>query len=305
MPGQDEPLSQHVADAASLHVPVLLETVRSCLPAGGHILDCTLGMGGHSQAMLDAGCRVTAIDRDAQARELAARRLADDGDRLQLRAGDFASVCEALVAAGECFDGVLADLGVSSLQLDSDHRAFGIRSTQALDLRMDPEVGEPAHRLIQRLSAQELADVLFEYGEERRSRRIAPALQAAVAAGRISGADLAAAIRSVVPGRHKRHPALRSFQALRIAVNDELGQLRRLLALLPRLLRAGGRGVIISFHSLEDRLVKQAFRAGLRAGVFETISKKVIVADAAEQRANPRAHAAKLRWCQRAREEES
>jgi 16S rRNA (cytosine1402-N4)-methyltransferase len=283
--------------AADRHVPVLVEPVLSVLGDCHRVLDCTLGMGGHSLQLLQRGCQVVGVDRDPQARQLAVGRLRQHSG-FSVRAGAFSGIAADAVQSGECFDGVLADLGVSSLQLDADERGFGIRSEAELDLRMDPEHGEPAHALIARLDNTALADLLYQFGEERRSRRIAPALRQAVVNGCRSGRELAEVIRAVVPGRHKRHPALRSFQALRIAVNDELGELERLLAVLPRLLSPGGKAVVISFHSLEDRLVKQAFRASLQAGEYAAISRKVVVADPAELAANPRAHSAKLRWCE-------
>jgi 16S rRNA (cytosine1402-N4)-methyltransferase len=201
---------------------------------------------------------------------------------------------------------VLADLGVSSLQIDDEERGFGMRSDAPLDMRMSDQ-GETALQLIQRLSEEELADIIYQYGEERLSRNIAPALQAAVAAGKNSAKELAQTIRSVVRGHQKRHPALRTFQALRIAVNDELGQLEVLLSSMPGLLQPGGVGVIISFHSLEDRLVKNSFRSHLRTRnkpdlVYSSISKKVVTATADELTENNRAHSAKLRWAKRVEE---
>ncbi|MFW5844814.1 MAG: 16S rRNA (cytosine(1402)-N(4))-methyltransferase RsmH, partial [Planctomycetota bacterium] len=194
------------------------------------------------------------------------------------------------------FGAVLADLGVSSLQLDAPERGFGIRSPERLDMRMGDGCPEDALQLIERLDETALAEVIWRYGEERLSRRIARVLKQAVAAGTTSALGCAEAIRAGVRGHQPRHPALRTFQALRIAVNDELGQLEHLLARLPRLLRPGGVGVIISFHSLEDRLVKQAFRGARQAGIYQTISKKVVTAGADERRRNRRAQPAKLRW---------
>lgn len=300
MPVQSDAAPRPEPLAASLHVPVLPTVVlaQAQPQAGERCLDCTLGMGGHSAALLATGATVWGIDRDPAAQHLASERLAEAGARFRCLPGTFATVAAELAEAGERFDVLLADLGVSSLQLDDDERGFGLRSQQALDLRMGG-VGECAHELIARLDDTTLANLLFRYGEERRSRRIAPALRAAVAAGRCSGTELAAAIRAVVPGHHKRHPAQRSFQALRIAINDELGELERLLALVPALLRPGGRAVVISFHSLEDRLVKQAFRHGLQAGSYVAVAKKVLTADEAECRDNPRSKAAKLRWARR------
>jgi 16S rRNA (cytosine1402-N4)-methyltransferase len=284
--------------AAQSHVPVLLDAVVHHLRPGTgmRMLDCTLGMGGHSAALLAAGVSVVGIDRDAAARSLATARLSQFSHQLEIRFATFADAVESAVLAGEQYDGVLADLGVSSLQLDDVDRGFSMRSTLPVDMRMDTTQGESAIALIDRLSADELADVIYQYGEERLSRRIARALKNARAEGAESGEALAAVIRRVVPGHHQRHPAARTFQALRIAVNDELGQLERLLAALPKLLVSGGRAVIISFHSLEDRLVKQAFRAQKAARRFSDIAGRVVTADAIECLANPRASSAKLRW---------
>jgi 16S rRNA (cytosine1402-N4)-methyltransferase len=288
----------HDHPAADLHVPVLLDTVVEQLRprVGLRMLDCTLGMGGHSAALLAGGASVVGVDRDGAARSLASGRLLGAGERFELRAGTFADVAEAAVKAGEHFDGVLADLGVSSLQLDDGERGFSMRSPVLADMRMDRASGETAIELIDRLDENALADVIYKYGEERLSRRIARALKIARSEGVATGEELAAVVRKAVPGHHPRHPAARTFQALRIAVNDELGQLERLLALLPELLTPVGRAVIISFHSLEDRLVKQALRAHREAGRLGAVANRVMTATDAELAANPRAGAAKLRW---------
>jgi 16S rRNA (cytosine1402-N4)-methyltransferase len=292
-------------DPAALHRPVLRAEVLTVLrPQDGfHLLDCTLGLGGHSAAFLAAGAQVTGIDRDAQARALAVERLQRDvpgsAGRLRVLAGTFADQAEALAAQGEQFDGVLADLGVSSLQLDDPLRGFSIRSEEPLDLRMDREHGETALMLIDRLDEAGLADVLWRYGEERLSRVIARHVKALRAqGGGATGLALADAVRAVVRGHQPRHPALRTFQALRIAVNDELGQVERLLAVLPKLLKPGGRAAVISFHSLEDRLVKLAFRAQTEGGHYADTSRKVITASATELAENPRSEPAKLRWAE-------
>jgi 16S rRNA (cytosine1402-N4)-methyltransferase len=289
-------------DPAILHRPVLLaEVVEHLAPAPGkRMLDCTLGLGGHSEALLAAGAMVAGVDRDGRARELASRRLSAFGGGFTVRAGTFADAAEAAVRAGERFDGVLADLGVSSMQLDDEQRGFSMRSEALADMRMGDGCADSAVGLIDRLDEQQLADVIFRYGEERLSRRIARALKRGRAEGRLAtGAELAAEVRRVVPGHTHRHPAARTFQALRIAVNDELGQLERLLAVLPGLLAEGGRAVVISFHSLEDRLVKNSFREHRAAGRFAAIAKRVVVAGDAELAANPRSAPAKLRWAAR------
>jgi 16S rRNA (cytosine1402-N4)-methyltransferase len=288
-------------DPADLHRPVLLNETLDHLSVttDDHILDCTCGMGGHSAALLAGGARVTGVDRDPEARRLASERLAAHGERFQMRAGTYAEAVRDAVDRGERFDGVLADLGVSSLQLDDGDRGFSIRSEAPLDLRMDPSRGISACELLDRWSEEELALHLREWGEERFSGRVARVLKERRAEGAEACVTFADAIRKVVPGRQQRHPALRAFQALRIAVNDELGQLDELLALLPDLLTEGGRAVIISFHSLEDRRVKNAFRDGRRAGLYGDAARKVVTAGAEELAVNRRAAPAKLRWARR------
>ncbi|MBA3847480.1 MAG: 16S rRNA (cytosine(1402)-N(4))-methyltransferase RsmH, partial [Planctomycetes bacterium] len=240
--------------------------------------------------------RLVGVDRDPQARALARERLAAFSDRLDIVGGSYATVAEGFVKAGERFTAVLADLGVSSMQLDDDARGFGLHSDAALDLRMGPD-GEDARALIDRLDENELADVIFQFGEERLSRRIARAIKRDRAAGRLETArDLGESVRRTVAGHQLRHPAVRTFQALRIAVNDELGQLDRLLGVMPKLLAPGGRAVVISFHSLEDRRVKESFRGGRTAGAYAAIAKKVVTASEAELAVNRRASSAKLRW---------
>ncbi len=292
-------------DFEALHKPVLLQQVLDAyaLQSGQRALDCTLGMGGHTLALLEQGATVTGIERDPAARVIATERLAAHEKKFNIYAGTFADAAEEFVRTEQRFDFILADLGVSSLQLDAEERGFGIRSESPLDMRMGDQA-ETALDLIRRLSEEELANVIYQYGEERLSRKIAPALQAAVAEGKHSGKELAEIIRSVVRGHQKRHPALRTFQGLRIAVNDELGQLEVLLAALPSLLNPGGVGVVISFHSLEDRLVKNSYRDRLQTrnkptGLYSAISKRVVTANAVELHENNRAHSAKLRWAQR------
>ena len=270
------------------------------LTPDAHVLDCTLGWGGHSAACLERGARVTAIDRDPRARAAAGRRLAPYGDRCRILAGDFAGRTDELRAAGEAFDGAVVDLGISSPMVDGDAHGMGIHSTSKLDMRMDPALPRSALDLIDGCDEDELADIIYRFGEERRSRPIARKLKAARRGGASTCVEMAEAVRTAVPGRRRRHPALRTFQALRIAVNDELGQLDRLLDNLPHLLRPAGRAVVISFHSLEDRRVKQAFRAQRRAGLYGEVARKVATAGKAELAVNRRARPAKLRWARRA-----
>jgi 16S rRNA (cytosine1402-N4)-methyltransferase len=285
------------------HLPVLSGAVREAFaslpdPVGGLVLDCTLGGGGHAALLLAAhpGLRLIGLDRDPTARAAAAERLAPWGDRVAIVATNFADYTPP-----EPVVGVLADLGVSSPQLDRAERGFGFRGDGPPDMRMNPEAGETAAELIDRLTEAELADLLHAYGEERLSRRIARRLVAErpwTQPGRTC-ADLAYAVAGCYPpkARHGRlHPATRTFQALRIAVNDELGSLERLLQRAPDWLMPGGLLAVISFHSLEDRRVKTAFLADPR---LERITRKPLVAGTAEQEANPRSRSAKLRVARR------
>ena len=292
-------------DPAALHIPVLLAEVLVALrPAPGmRVLDCTLGLGGHALALAQAGAAVVGVDRDEQARGLARERFARAGlgDSLTVIPSTFADAVEGLVRSGERFDGVLADLGVSSMQLDRDDRGFSWRAEVAPDMRMGDGCPETALELIGRLDEQQLAEILYVYGEERLSRRIARAIKRAHGEGTLlTSANLAEVVRAAVPGHHPRHPAMRTFQALRIKVNDELGQLDRLLEALPALTVPGGRAAVISFHSLEDRAVKQSFRQGLQDGVWEDVARKVVTATDEELAVNQRSAPAKLRWALRA-----
>ena len=288
---------------AFAHLPVLTDAVRqvfAALPAGAgeappRLIDATLGGGGHSALLLEDHPRleVIGLDQDATARAAAAARLAPWADRLRIVATNFAAYSpDAPVQA------VLADLGVSSPQLDRPERGFSFRAEGPIDMRMNPEAGETAAELLDRLEEGALADVLFQFGDERLSRRIARRLVAEREVkpwAERSTSELAYAVAGCYPpkARHGRiHPATRSFQALRIAVNDELGCLERLLQRAPDWLLPGGVLAIISFHSLEDRLVKRAFLGDAR---LERITRRPVVADAAEAEANPRSRSAKLR----------
>lgn len=243
------------------HTSVLLpETLAALAPkAGERFVDCTAGAGGHAEALLEAAeCAVLLIDRDPDALAIARERLARFGDRAQFSRGSFGDLKMILDAAGwSAVDGVLADLGVSSIQLDTPNRGFSFRLDGAVDMRMDPSAQVSASDLVETWTEEDLAHVIFTYGEERHSRRIARAIvQKRPFANTL---ELAAAIAAVVPtkGPPRIHPATRTFQALRIQVNDELGQLNRLLPAAVEALRPGGRLAILSFHSLEDRIVKQ------------------------------------------------
>ena len=292
---------------AFAHLPVLTDAVRqvfAALPAGAgeappRLIDATLGGGGHSALLLEDHPRleVIGLDQDATARAAAAARLAPWAERLRIVATNFAAYSPAAPVQA-----VLADLGVSSPQLDRPERGFSFRAEGPIDMRMNSEAGETAAELLDRLEEGALADVLFQFGDERLSRRIARRLVAEREAkpwGERSTSELAYAVAGCYPPKARRgriHPATRSFQALRIAVNDELGCLERLLQRAPDWLLPGGVLAIISFHSLEDRLVKRAFLGDER---LERITRRPVVADAAEAEANPRSRSAKLRLARR------
>ncbi|MFM8974407.1 MAG: 16S rRNA (cytosine(1402)-N(4))-methyltransferase RsmH [Vulcanococcus sp.] len=265
---------------------------------GGVLIDCTLGGGGHSALLLEAhpALRLIGLDQDPTARAAAAERLARFGDRVSIVATNFADFTPAEPAVA-----LLADLGVSSPQLDVAERGFSFRHDGPLDMRMNPQAGATAAELLERLEEGELADLIYAYGEERLSRRIARRIkQHLQEQGPFRGtAELAYAIAGCYPPkvRHGRiHPATRSFQALRIAVNDELGVLDRLLAAAPDWLLSGGLFGVISFHSLEDRRVKTAFVSDDR---LQRVTRKPETATEAEQHSNPRSRSAKWRLARR------
>lgn len=303
------------SDPRAPHCSVLPEeVVRFLAPQpGGTYCDATLGAGGHTERILEA-CgptgRVIGIDRDPEALRIAGERLARFGDRFIPVRGRFGELPELLDSIGiEQLDGIVADLGVSSMQIDEPGRGFSWQGQGPIDMRMDPEHGETALELIARLDDETLASILWEYGEERYSRRIARSLKRAAGAGELTDTlSLARTVAAACPTRdaHK-HPATRTFQALRIAVNDELRQLHALLAAAPSRLRPGGRIVIISFHSLEDRLVKHQLQrapspAGAPPGLFERaqgpflpLVRKPVEPTDEEIASNPRARSARLR----------
>ena len=290
---------------ASSHVPVLLgETLAALAPRdGGLYCDCTLGRGGHAEAMLEASSptgRLIGLDRDPSAIEACQERLARFGDRVTFVHARFGQVKETLEGLGIAgVDGLLADLGVSSPQLDVADRGFSFRHEGPLDMRMDPTSGPSAKEAIAQLDVSALADVLFDLGEERKSRPIARAIKRAEEEGRLeTTADLREAVVSAVGQSPKSpiDPATRTFQALRLYVNDELGELDRLLASLPGVLNEGGVAAIISFHSLEDRAVKNTFRGDAD---LLPLTKKPVVASEREAAENPRSRSAKLRAARR------
>jgi 16S rRNA (cytosine1402-N4)-methyltransferase len=293
-----------MSDHSTVHVPVLLaEVLKWLAPAPGKILvDGTLGGGGHARALAErvvpAG-RLIALDRDPAALDRCEPRLA--GLPVRLAQANFCDLPEVLEQLDiTSVDGVLLDLGLSSDQLADADRGFSFSSAGPLDLRFDPTEGEPARRLINRLRAEHLADLIAEYGEERFSRRIARAIVEARSDKPIDTArDLADLVARCVPrsaDTERIHPATRTFQALRIAVNDELKSLEIALRRIPDWLSRGGRLAIISFHSLEDRRVKEAFQQDPR---LRPLTRRPIRAEAAEIDENPRSRGAKLRVAER------
>ena len=291
-----------------LHEPVLpVETVDQLTPAGrGLVVDCTVGTGGHTEALLEAGAtRVLGLDRDAEVLPLARERLAVWGDRVELVHADYRRFEQVLDQRGiEQVNGALADLGHSSIQIDAEDRGFSFRRDDPLDMRMDRSQGRTLAQLIDEVTPDTLADVIFEYGEERRSRRIARGIVWARDRGGLSTtADLASVVRRSVPvrGRPRIHPATRTFQALRIWVNQELEGLDVFLRAMAGRLTAGARLAVISFHSLEDRIVKYTLRELEQGGEFamRVLTRKPIRPGRDEVARNPRARSAKLRVAER------
>ena len=292
---------------AVLHSPVLVsETLTLLEPSrGGVFVDCTVGLGGHSRALLEAGAsRVLGLDRDADALELAAAELAPFGDRVELVHADYRDLDQVLDGRGIAhIAGALADLGVSSMQLGADGRGFSFQRDEPLDMRMDRSRPPTAADLLAHVDEEELANVIFEYGEERYSRRIARAIvQAREVSPVATTGQLARLVRRAIPVRgHQRiDPATRTFQALRIRVNRELDGLDAFLGTAVRRLSAGGRLAVIAFHSLEDRIVKHTFRALAHAETaIRILTKRPIEAGDEEVARNPRARSAKLRAIER------
>jgi 16S rRNA (cytosine1402-N4)-methyltransferase len=290
------------------HEPVLLEAVMEWLQprAGGTYCDATVGMGGHAAAILERSNpdgRLVGLDRDRDALATAKSTLVAFGDRVTLVHTAFSRVGEVLQGLGVVpVDGVLVDLGVSSPQLDRAERGFSFRSSGPLDMRMDQSAGETVADLLRRLDETALADIIHELGEERFARRIARAIIEARDAGSLDSTGALAAVVARAMPHHERHknPATRTFQALRIALNDELGQLEAFLDAVTDCLKPGGRLCVIAFHSLEDRIAKRRLRrlAGRDGGGparLRILTKHVVVADQAERDRNPRSRSAKLR----------
>lgn len=293
------------------HTPVLREEVVGMLsPAGKKVLvDCTVGLGGHAEALLtsaDEEALLIAVDLDESNLRLVRERLSRFGNRLRLFHANFADLPAVLSEAHlEFADVILADLGVASVHLRDAERGFSFALEGPLDMRMDRAAPRTAGDLVSTLPEKELADLIYAYGEERYSRRIARAIVAARRSGRIkTTVELGRIVARAYPRATRKtrrgvHPATRTFQALRIAVNDELGNLERLLQSIPQLLAPGGRAAIISFHSLEDRLVKRAFAELEKNAVVRRLNKKPITPSPAELESNPRSRSAKLRGIER------
>ena len=271
------------------HEPVMVREVLELLGGRDTVIDMTLGAGGHTEALLDSGVRrLIGIDRDPEAIALATGRLARFGERFTALLARFSDV-----PAGNRVDGVLYDLGVSSMQLDRPERGFSYRNPGPLDMRMGPE-GESAMDLVNTLSEEELAGIIFEFGEERRSRRVASAIVRARSRAPIATTDELARVVAGALGARRGgpHPARRTFQALRIAVNRELEELAASLPRAVGVLAPGGRVVAISYHSLEDRILKRFL---LGEPSLEVLTKKPLVPSRREAERNPRARSAKLR----------
>ena len=289
-----------------MHTPVMVDEVDAHLEPsrGGVYVDCTVGMGGHARRMLDAGAtRVIGIDRDPDALAQAGEALRAYGDRVSLVHSDYRNLVGVLDAGGiDVVDGVLADLGVSSMQLDAPDRGFSFRRDEPLDMRMDRSSGATAADMLAAVDERALADVIYEFGEERHARRVARAIVEAGRTRRIETTGrLADIVRKAVPrkGYSRIDPATRTFQAIRIWVNRELEDLDGFLTRAAGRLAPAGRLVVITFHSLEDRVVKHTLRTLQANGALTIRTKRPQVPTEAEIERNPRARSAKLRAAMR------
>jgi len=288
------------------HVSVLLKEAIDFLAIrrGGTCIDATLGLGGHSleiASRLGPQGHLIGLDKDTQALELARKRLFADPagkPKITLLHSSFAEIGKLAPPASA--DGILADLGVSSLQFGDPGRGFSFQAEGPLDMRMDPQGERTADQVVNHMREEDLANVIYEFGEERRSRRIARAIVRArpIRTTAHLANVISAALRSM-KNSGRIHPATRTFQAIRIFVNRELDDLKALLEAAPQVLKPGGRLVVISFHSLEDRIVKDAVRDGAKAGIYQVLTKKPVEASEAEIASNPRSRSAKLRAAER------
>jgi len=291
------------------HAPVLFQEAIELLKvrAGGTYVDCTLGLAGHATGiakLLGAKGHLIGFDRDPQAMALAKEKLDKVCEELGSQAPQVTLIGEAFSSIDKhlqpvSVDGLLADFGVSSLQLDEADRGFSFRTDGPLDMRMDTRSGPTAAQVVNEASERELADLIYEYGEERRSRRIARA----IVRGRpvTTTGQLARIVASAAPAMKNDHisPATKTFQAIRIHLNSELDEIRALLEAAPRLLKPSARLVVICFHSLEDRIAKDSLRDGARQGIWEILTKKPVTAGEEEIERNPRSRSAKLRAAER------
>ena len=294
-----------------MHEPVMVAEVLEHLAPerGGVFVDCTVGLGGHAKALIEAGAsRVIGLDRDRAALAEAGAVLAPYESRVQLIHSDYRRLGAVLDGLGVvAMDGLLADLGVSSMQFDAPGRGFSFRRDEPLDMRMDTTTGQTAAEMIREADERTLADVIYEFGEERQSRRIARAIESVRARTPITTTgQLADVVRRAIPkrGYTRIDPATKTFQAIRIWVNRELEGLDLFLADAARRLRPGGRMAVISFHSLEDRVVKHTLRSLQTAGELTIRTKRPLVSSEAEIERNPRARSAKLRAAESARPDE-
>jgi 16S rRNA (cytosine1402-N4)-methyltransferase len=291
------------------HVPVLLKDAIEFLHVrtGTTVADCTLGMAGHAAEIvrrLGPKGHLIGFDRDSEALALAKEQLDQVVSELGTQAPKITLICEAFSSIARhvepaSLDGILADFGISSLQLGEAHRGFSFSADGPLDMRMDTRSGPDAAQVVNEESERELANLIYEYGEERRSRRIARA----IVRGRpvTTTGQLARIVATAAPAmkQDRIHPATRTFQALRIYVNRELDEIRALLEAAPKLLKPSGRLVVISFHSLEDRIAKDSLREGAHQGIWTVLTKKPFTAGEEETDRNPRSRSAKLRAAQR------
>ena len=293
----------HGGGREASHVAVLLKEAIDFLAVrrGGNYIDATVGLGGHSYEIarrLGAPGHLIGLDKDPSALEIARKRLtgeSQDWPEVTLLQRSFAEIAKGQKPSS--VDGILADIGVSSLQLDNPARGFSFQAEGPLDMRMDPQSERTAEQVVNHLDERQLADVIYEFGEERRSRRIARAIcrSRPIRSTAHLAEVISAAARPMNQAERRIHPATRTFQALRIFVNRELDDLKALLEAAPGTLKPGGRVVVISFHSLEDRIVKDVFREDAQKGYFSLLTKKPVTATEQESDRNPRARSAKLR----------
>ena len=289
------------------HVPVLLNEALDFLrvrPAGTYV-DCTLGLAGHAEGILrqlGPGGRLIGFDRDPEMLELAMARLVKVVEEMGSQAPQLTLIGEAFSRIEEhvepaSLDGLLADFGVSSLHFDEARRGFSFQADGPLDMRMDTRTGPTAEQVVNEMEERELANLIYEYGEERRSRTVARA----IVRGRpvTTTGQLARIVASAVPPMKHIHPATRTFQALRIFVNQELDEIRALFEAAPKLLKPSARLVVISFHSLEDRIAKDSIREGAQKGIWKILTRKPVTAGEEEMDRNPRSRSAKLRAAER------